>query len=79
MINLSSPVSDTQNSTQVEARPSGCCRPSAASISTRWVLDPFATYMYGKVTKDDVAAIVDEHPLGDVPVARLCVPPEIWG
>jgi (2Fe-2S) ferredoxin len=35
--------------------------------------------MYGKVTKDDVAAIVDEHLLGDVPVARLCVPSEIWG
>jgi (2Fe-2S) ferredoxin len=35
--------------------------------------------MYGKVTKEDVVAIIDEHLLGDVPVARLCVPAEIWG
>lgn len=35
--------------------------------------------MYGKVTKDDVKAIIDEHLLGDTPVARLLVPPEVWG
>ena len=35
--------------------------------------------MYWKVTKDDVKTIVDEHLLGDTPVARLRVPPEIWG
>ena len=29
--------------------------------------------------KEDVAAIIDEHLLGEVPVARLCVSPEIWG
>ena len=34
--------------------------------------------MYGKVTKDDVAAIVDEHLIGDKPVERLLVPPGGW-
>jgi (2Fe-2S) ferredoxin len=34
--------------------------------------------MYGKVTKDDVAAIVDEHLLGGKPVERLQLPQEIW-
>ena len=35
--------------------------------------------MYGKVTLDDVPAIVEEHLLGDVPVERLKVPPLVWG
>ena len=35
--------------------------------------------MYGGVGKDDVAAIVEEHLLGDKPVERLKVPAEIWG
>jgi len=35
--------------------------------------------MYGKVTKADVAAIIDEHLLADRPVSRLQVPVEIWG
>ena len=35
--------------------------------------------MYGKVTKDDVSAIIDEHLLGYVPVERLKVPPFILG
>jgi (2Fe-2S) ferredoxin len=34
--------------------------------------------MYGRVTKDDVKAIVEEHLLGGTPVARLQVPPEVW-
>jgi (2Fe-2S) ferredoxin len=34
--------------------------------------------MYGKVTAADVAAILDEHILGGVPVERLKVAPEIW-
>lgn len=34
--------------------------------------------MYGKVTKDDVAAIVDEHLLDGKPVERLQLPQEIW-
>ncbi len=35
--------------------------------------------MYGPVTKDDVAEIFDQHLLGDSPVERLVVDPEIWG
>jgi (2Fe-2S) ferredoxin len=35
--------------------------------------------MYGGVGKDDVAAIIEEHLLGDKPVERLKVPAEIWG
>ena len=35
--------------------------------------------MYWKVTKEDVKTIIDEHLLGDMPVARLQVPPELWG
>jgi (2Fe-2S) ferredoxin len=34
--------------------------------------------MYGNVTKADVAAIIDEHLLGDAPVERLKVSAEIW-
>ncbi|MFA7243403.1 MAG: (2Fe-2S) ferredoxin domain-containing protein [Sulfuricellaceae bacterium] len=34
--------------------------------------------MYGKVTRQDVKAIIDEHLLGDQPVERLKVPAEIW-
>ncbi len=34
--------------------------------------------MYGNVTKGDVAAIIDEHLLGDKPVERLKVSPEVW-
>ena len=35
--------------------------------------------MYGKVTKEDVPVIIDEHLLGDKPVERLQVPPFVWG
>jgi (2Fe-2S) ferredoxin len=35
--------------------------------------------MYSQVTKDDVAAIFDEHLLGGQPVERLRCPPTIWG
>lgn len=35
--------------------------------------------MYGGVGKDEVAAIVEEHLLGDKPVERLKVPAEVWG
>lgn len=34
--------------------------------------------MYGKVTRQDVKAIIEEHLLGDVPVERLKVPADIW-
>ncbi|HUX90370.1 MAG TPA: (2Fe-2S) ferredoxin domain-containing protein [Gallionellaceae bacterium] len=35
--------------------------------------------MYGGVSKDDVAAIIEQHLLGNQPVERLKVPAEIWG
>ncbi|QFY41984.1 (2Fe-2S) ferredoxin domain-containing protein [Candidatus Methylospira mobilis] len=35
--------------------------------------------MYGKVTPEDVPAIIDEHLLNDVPVERLKVPEFVWG
>jgi (2Fe-2S) ferredoxin len=34
--------------------------------------------MYGGVSKNDVAAIIEEHLLDDRPVERLKVPAEIW-
>ena len=34
--------------------------------------------MYGNVTKDDVATIIDEHLLGGKPVEALKVPAEVW-
>lgn len=35
--------------------------------------------MYGKVGKDDVNEIFEQHLLGDTPVERLKVPEDIWG
>lgn len=35
--------------------------------------------MYGPVTKDDVAAIIEQHLLGNQPVERLKAPAEVWG
>ena len=35
--------------------------------------------MYGGVNKDDVAAIIEEHLLGDKPVERLQAAAEVWG
>lgn len=34
--------------------------------------------MYGKVTKDDVKTIIDQHLLGGAPVEALQVPAEVW-
>lgn len=34
--------------------------------------------MYGRVTKEDVKTIIEEHLLGDKPVERLKVPAEVW-
>lgn len=34
--------------------------------------------MYGKVSKDDVKTIIEEHLLGDKPVEKLIVPTEVW-
>jgi (2Fe-2S) ferredoxin len=35
--------------------------------------------MYSAKVREDVAAIIDEHLLGDQPVERLKVPAEVWG
>lgn len=35
--------------------------------------------LYGKVTKEDVLEIFDQHLVGGTPVARLQVAPEVWG
>jgi len=34
--------------------------------------------MYGKLKKDDVKTIIEQHLLGGEPVAELMVPAEIW-
>lgn len=34
---------------------------------------------YGAVTRNDVAAIFDEHLIGGTPVERLCVAADVWG
>lgn len=54
---------------------SGCMGPCSSGPSV--VVYPEGV-MYGGVARSDVAAIIDEHLLGDVPVARLKVPAEIW-
>lgn len=35
--------------------------------------------MYGGVQKEDVTEIFERHLVGDQPVERLLMPPEIWG
>ena len=34
--------------------------------------------MYGRVSKDDVKTIIDQHLLGGTPVEALKVPAEVW-
>lgn len=34
--------------------------------------------LYGKVSREDVKTIIDEHLIGDTPVERLKVPADIW-
>lgn len=34
--------------------------------------------MYGKVSKEDVKTIIEEHLLGNKPVEKLVVPTEVW-
>jgi (2Fe-2S) ferredoxin len=34
--------------------------------------------LYTQVTKADVAAIIDDHLLGDKPVERLIAPADVW-
>lgn len=54
----------------------GCLGPCAFGASVLVYPDGV---MYGKVGKEDVAAIIDEHLLGNEPVERLKVPPFVWG
>jgi (2Fe-2S) ferredoxin len=34
--------------------------------------------MYGKVSKEDVKTIIEQHLLGNKPVEKLIVPAEVW-
>lgn len=34
--------------------------------------------MYGKVTKEDVKTIIDQHLLNNTPVADLIMPADVW-
>jgi (2Fe-2S) ferredoxin len=61
---------------QIAVTNTGCLGPCGFGTS---VLVYPEGVMYGKVTKDDVAAIIDEHLLGGTPVERLKVPPFVWG
>lgn len=55
--------------------PAGCVGPCGAGPN---VLVYPEGVLYGKVTKADVAAIIDEHLLGEKPVERLKVASDIW-
>ena len=54
----------------------GCLGPCASGAN---VLVYPEGIMYGKVTSADVAEIFESHLLGDQPVERLKLPPEVWG
>lgn len=53
----------------------GCLGP--CSTGTNVLVYPEGI-LYGNVTKEDVAAIFDEHLLGGTPVERLKVPADLW-
>ncbi len=53
----------------------GCLGPCGFGVS---VLVYPEGVMYGRVTANDVTAIIDEHLLGNNPVERLRVPPFVW-
>lgn len=54
----------------------GCLGP--CSVGANVLVYPEGV-MYGKVTVDDVAEIFDAHLVGGEPLARLTLPPEVWG
>jgi len=60
---------------KVAVTPTACLGPCGSGPSV--VVYPEGI-MYGNVTKADVSAIFDEHLLGDKPVERLVVSPDIW-
>jgi (2Fe-2S) ferredoxin len=53
----------------------GCLGP--CSTGTNVLVYPEGV-LYGNVSKEDVAAIFDEHLLGGTPVERLQVSAELW-
>lgn len=53
----------------------GCLGPCGFGASV--LIYPEAV-MYGKVTKEDVPIIIEEHLVGNVLVERLKVPPFVW-
>lgn len=61
--------------TQVAVTSTGCIGPCGSGPT---VLIYPESVMYGGVRKEDVAAIFEQHLLGDAPVARLQVPGDIW-
>ena len=61
---------------KVQVTATGCLGPCPSGPS---VLVYPEGIMYGRVTRDDVTEIFEQHLLGDKPVERLKVPEEIWG
>ncbi|GAB6054542.1 NAD(P)H-dependent oxidoreductase subunit E [Magnetospira thiophila] len=61
---------------KIQVTATGCMGPCPAGAT---VLVYPEGIMYGRVSKDDVAAIFDEHLLQDKPVERLRMPADIWG
>ena len=59
----------------VQVTATGCMGPCTEGPS---VLVYPEGVMYGRVAKDDVAAIFDEHLVAGAPVERLKVGPEVW-
>jgi (2Fe-2S) ferredoxin len=60
---------------QVAVTYSGCLGPCDGGPNV--VVYPDAV-LYSNVSKDDVAAIFDEHLIGGTPVARLLAPAAAW-
>jgi (2Fe-2S) ferredoxin len=61
---------------KVQVTATGCMGPCSEGPS---VLVYPEGVMYGALTKDDVAAIFDEHLVGGQPVERLVMAAEFWG
>ena len=61
---------------QIAVTNTGCLGPCGYGPSVLVYPDAI---LYGKVTVDDVPAIIEEHLLGKRPVERLKVPAFIWG
>lgn len=64
-----------QSNGQVAITATGCLGP--CSTGTNVLIYPEGV-MYGGVRKEDVAAIFDEHLLGNQPLERLKVAADLW-